>query len=77
MRFSFSRVLRLRTLSHVEPGLLTIALPIFAAAIELAQQWVPGRHVRMSDFFVDAAASCLGVGLSYAFFKLKAAAIRR
>jgi len=50
--------------------LLTIALPTFAAAIEVAQNWVPGRHARMSDFLVDAAASCLGVGLSYAFVRL-------
>src|SRR6266516_3918505 len=58
-------------------GLLTIALPTFAAAIEVAQNWVPGRHARMSDFLVDAAALWLGVGLSYAFLKLKAAVIRR
>jgi len=57
--------------------LLTIALPTFAAAIEVAQNWVPGRHARMSDFLVDAAASCLGVGLSYASLKLRAAVIRR
>jgi VanZ family protein len=58
-------------------GLLTIALPTFAAAIEITQNWVPGRHARMSDFLVDAASSCLGVGLSYAFLKLRAAAIQR
>jgi VanZ family protein len=57
-------------------GLLMVALPTFAAAIEVAQNWVPGRHARMSDFLVDAAASCLGVGLSYAFLKLKAVVIR-
>jgi VanZ family protein len=57
-------------------GLLTFALPTFAAAIEAAQNWVPGRHARMSDFLVDAAASWLGVGLSYAFLKLKAVVIR-
>jgi VanZ family protein len=53
-------------------GLLTIVLPTFAAAIEVAQTWIPGRHARVSDFLVDAAASCLGVGLSYAFLKLRA-----
>jgi VanZ family protein len=56
---------------------LTIALPTFAATIEVAQNWAPGRHARMSDFLVDAAASCLGVGLSYAFGRIKAAVIRR
>ena len=54
-----------------------IAQPTFAAAIEVAQIWAPGRHARMSDFLVDAAASCVGVGLSYAFVRLKAAVIRR
>jgi VanZ family protein len=57
--------------------LLTIALPTFAGAIEAAQNWVPGRHARMSDFLVDAVASCLGVGISYASLKLRAAVIRR
>src|SRR5262249_28712992 len=54
-----------------------IAQPTFAAAIEVAQIWAPGRRARMSDFLVDAAASCLGVGLSYAFVRLKPAVIRR
>jgi hypothetical protein len=31
-------------------GLLTIALPTFAAAIEVAQNWAPGRHARIGDF---------------------------
>ena len=48
-----------------------IAQPTFAAAIEMAQIWAPGRHARMSDFLVDAAASRLGIGLSYAFGKAK------
>jgi VanZ family protein len=57
-------------------GLLTVVLPTFAAAIEVAQNCVPGRHARMSDLLVDAAALWLGVGLSYAFLKLKAGVIR-
>jgi VanZ family protein len=58
-------------------GTLMVALPIFAAAIEVAQNWIPGRHARMSDFLIDAASSCLGLAVSYAFLKLRAAAIRR
>jgi len=57
--------------------LLAVALPVFAAAIEFVQSWVPGRHARMSDFLVDAAASCLGVALSYLLLKLRAATIRK
>jgi VanZ like family len=40
--------------------LLAIALLAFAAAIEIAQIWVPGRHARLSDFIIDATVSCLG-----------------
>jgi VanZ family protein len=58
-------------------GLLMIVLPTFAGAIEIAQDWIPGRHATVSDFLVDAASSCLGVALSYAFFQIKVAAIRR
>jgi len=49
--------------------LLTIAQVTLAAAIEVAQMWVPARHARMSDFLIDALASCLGVGLSRLLLK--------
>jgi len=41
--------------------LLSIWAVIFCAGIELAQLVIPGRHVRLSDFFVDATA--VGVGI--------------
>jgi len=41
--------------------LLSIAGVIFCAGIELAQLVIPGRHARLSDFFVDAAATCIGI----------------
>jgi hypothetical protein len=43
---------------------LAAALVFFAGAIEFAQIFAPGRHARLSDFVVDAAAACIGVGLS-------------
>ena len=52
--------------------LLIPALIVFTIAIEVAQIWVPGRHARLSDFLVDATASCLGVGLSWLLLKLTA-----
>jgi VanZ like protein len=42
-------------------ALLLIA---FAAAVEIAQLYAPGRHARWIDFFVDAAAACVGVALA-------------
>ncbi len=44
---------------------VTIALVIFAGAIEIAQLLVPGRHARLSDFIVDALAACIGLAASY------------
>ena len=38
-----------------------IGLAAFAAAIEVTQIWVPGRHARLSDFIVDAVSACIGV----------------
>lgn len=42
-------------------GLLAILLLIYAASIEIAQLFVPGRHARLSDFIVDALAMCVGL----------------
>ena len=56
--------------------LLVIALVTFAAAIELAQILVPGRHARFTDFLTDGAASCLGIGFSYLLGKLERIAFR-
>jgi VanZ family protein len=43
-----------RTTQHV------IALTLFAAAVELAQFYAPGRHPRVSDFVVDALGAGAG-----------------
>jgi VanZ family protein len=29
--------------------------------LEIMQLWAPGRHARLEDFMVDAAAACLGL----------------
>jgi VanZ family protein len=42
-----------------------VALSLFAAAIELLQVWVPGRHARLSDFIAGFAGVILGIGLGY------------
>jgi hypothetical protein len=48
-----------------KPFALAIGIVIFCAAIELAQRWAPGRHARLSDFIVDAAAACIGLGAAF------------
>ena len=45
-------------------------LVIFAAAIELAQFYAPGRHPRLIDFLVDASSACAGVALAALIMKL-------
>ncbi len=44
----------------VRPIPLATLLVTFAAAVEVAQLFVPGRHARVSDFLVDAVAICAG-----------------
>src|SRR5579871_2121191 len=38
--------------------LASIGAVVFCAGIELAQLIIPGRHARLSDFVIDAAAMC-------------------
>ena len=47
-----------------------VMLVIFAAAIELAQFYAPGRHPRLIDFVVDALAACAGVALAAVILRL-------
>lgn len=49
------------------PLVTTIALVVFAAMIEVAQTFVPGRHARLSDFVVDALALCVSVVMASFF----------
>jgi VanZ family protein len=58
-------------------GIAAVGLVTFAGAIELAQLFVPGRHARMSDFVIDAAAACIGVALSWVFEQARGLAPRR
>ena len=43
----------------------SIALVLFAAAVELVQVWAPGRHPRLSDFVAAVLGLGLGIGLAY------------
>src|SRR3954447_1428971 len=53
-----------------------ILLVVFAAAIELAQFYAPGRHPRLIDFAVDALSACAGVALAAMITRLFAPAQR-
>ncbi len=49
--------------SRLMTALIAIAL---TGAVEILQFLAPGRHARMSDFIVDAAAACAGIALAAA-----------
>ncbi|MCP1998718.1 VanZ family protein [Nitrobacter winogradskyi] len=34
---------------------------VLIGILEIMQRWAPGRHARLEDFLVDAAAACLGL----------------
>jgi VanZ family protein len=47
--------------------LLTALVAIaMTGVIEVLQFWAPGRHARLSDFVVDAAAACAGLAIAAA-----------
>jgi VanZ family protein len=50
---------------------LSIGAVIFCATIELAQLTIPGRHARLSDFFVDAVAICVGIVVGSALIRMR------
>ncbi len=41
-----------------------VLLVLFAAAVEVVQLAIPGRHSRLSDFVVDALSVSIGVGVA-------------
>lgn len=42
---------------------ISIALPAFAAALEIAQIWTPGRDPKFSDFAAGALGAWIGMAL--------------
>ena len=46
------------------------SLIAFAAAIEIAQIWDPGRHARIGDFVVDATSACVGTLIAWLVLKV-------
>ena len=47
------------------PVLLLLSAIVFTAVLELMQIPLPTRHARLEDFFTDAVASCVGIGLAH------------
>jgi hypothetical protein len=42
-----------------------------AAAIELLQLFVPGRHARVSDFVINATGACVGLALASVITRIR------
>lgn len=52
-------------LAYRKNRLMTALIAIsLTGAIEVLQFLAPGRHARLSDFIVDAAAACAGIALA-------------
>jgi VanZ family protein len=41
--------------------LLCLALPIYAAVLEIAQMFIPGRNSELIDFFASSGGACAGL----------------
>jgi VanZ family protein len=54
------------------PARLMLLLILFAAGIEIAQFFAPGRHPSRIDFAVDAVAACIGAAVALMFLRSRA-----
>jgi membrane associated rhomboid family serine protease len=45
--------------------------PLFAAVIEVLQLGVPGRHAKLSDFFIDAGGVLLGSACAFLLLRIR------
>ena len=55
-------------LAYTRNRLLTAAIAVgLTGLIEILQFWAPGRHARLEDFVVDAAAACVGLAAAATF----------
>ncbi len=55
------------------PAHRRLAVPVAIAVIgvlEILQLWAPGRHARLEDFLVDAAAACAGFAIAVGLGRL-------
>jgi len=55
---------------------VTVAVMLFAAGLEVAQHFIPGRHGQLDDAIVKALGGLIGSGLGYAVFPAKRAYMR-
>jgi VanZ family protein len=43
----------------------------FSGCLEVLQSFVPGRHARLSDAFVDAISACVGIVIASSVLRLQ------
>src|SRR5712671_4686171 len=54
-------------LAYPRRRLLTAVIAVaMIGTLEILQLWMPGRHARLEDFVVDAAAACAGLAIAAA-----------
>jgi VanZ family protein len=46
---------------------------VFCASLEILQLAIPGRHARVSDFFVDFLSACMGIAIAWTVRRLSEA----
>jgi VanZ family protein len=52
-------------LAYPRHRLLNAAIAVvMIGTLEILQLWMPGRHARLLDFVVDAAAACAGLAIA-------------
>lgn len=53
--------LRLGYSASDEVALIAVGLPVYSAALEILQLWIPGRHAAVIDFAASSAGAMAGL----------------
>jgi len=59
--FAAALLLALGFWNHRNVLLLSLALPLYAAVLEIAQMFIPGRNSEFIDFFASSGGVCAGI----------------
>lgn len=63
--FAFALVGLVFGLAYSRHLLRTVGVAVvLIGVLEILQIWAPGRHARLEDFVVDAAAACVGFAIA-------------
>ena len=70
LAYALSGIIVAATMRRASPACVAAFFVLLAAVLELGQNFVPGRHPALEDFFASTVGALAGVGLIWLFIPL-------